>query len=109
MKLEMKTLHHNGTWELVPLPPNKKTVCCKWVHMVKFPPDGSIEQLKAHLVAKGYTQTYCFDYDETFSPVAKISFVYIFFFLWLLILIAHCFNWMPKMPFYMGICVRQFI
>jgi hypothetical protein len=24
MKLEMKVLHHNGTWELVPLPPNRR-------------------------------------------------------------------------------------
>ena len=43
MELEMKALHHNGTWELVPLPPNKKTVGCEWVYTVKFHPDGSIE------------------------------------------------------------------
>jgi hypothetical protein len=55
MELEMKALHHNGTWELVPLQPNKKTVGCKWVYTVKFHPDGSVEQLKARLVAKGYT------------------------------------------------------
>jgi hypothetical protein len=58
MELEMKALHHNGTWELVPLPSTKKTIGCKWVYMVKFNPDGSVEPLKARLVAKGYTQTY---------------------------------------------------
>jgi len=37
-------------------------------------PDGSIERLKACLVAKGYTQTYGTNYAET-SPIAKISYV----------------------------------
>ena len=71
----MSALFENATWYLVTRPLRKTTVGCCWVYTVKYLPDGSIEHLKAHLVAKGYTQTYGVDYVETFSLVAKISFV----------------------------------
>ena len=75
MEAEMSALFENATWYLVTCPLGKTTVGCCWVYTVKYLPDGSIEHLKAHLVAKGYTQTYGVDYAETFSLVAKISFV----------------------------------
>jgi hypothetical protein len=106
MELEIKDLHQNGTWELVPLLPAKKIAGCKWVYTVKFNPNGLVERLKARLVAKGYIQTYGFDFDETFSLVAKISSVCF------LISLAANLNWPLfqldiKNAFYMRKFVRR--
>jgi len=55
------------------VPSGKKAVSCKWVFTVKQNQEGKVERYKARLVARGYSQTYGIDYDETFAPVAKMS------------------------------------
>ena len=73
MDEEMAALYGNESWDLVPLPKDKKTIGCKWVYKVKHNSDGSISRYKARLVAKGYAQTHGIDYEEKFSPVAKMA------------------------------------
>ena len=55
MVVEMQALESSDTWELVPLPPGKQTVSCRWVYAIKVRPNGEVDRLKARLVAKGYT------------------------------------------------------
>ncbi|GJZ90140.1 retrotransposon protein, putative, ty1-copia subclass [Tanacetum coccineum] len=72
MNVEMQSMKDNKVWDLVNLPPNGKTVGRKWLFKKKTDIDGAVHTYKACLVAKGFTQTYEVDYEETFSLVADI-------------------------------------
>ena len=73
MEEELDALSKNHTWDLGTLPPRKSMVGCKWIYKVKTHSNGCIECYKTHLVAKGFTQKYKIDYEETFALVACIS------------------------------------
>ncbi|KAL8144668.1 hypothetical protein AgCh_003023 [Apium graveolens] len=73
MNTELAALEANHTWEIVPLPPHKKVVGCKWLYKVKYLPDGKIDRYKARLVAKWFTKTEGLDFFDTFAPVAKMT------------------------------------
>jgi hypothetical protein len=71
MEAKFHALQARNTWTLVPKPPGQNVISCKWVFRVKENSDGSIDKLKAQLVARSFTQQYGIDYMETFSPVVK--------------------------------------
>ena len=54
---EMKALQKHSTCEMVELPQENKIVGCKWMFLVKYKSDETIDGYKTKLVAKGYTQT----------------------------------------------------
>lgn len=68
----IKALAANNTWDVVDLPYGKTPIGCKWVFKIKLKSTSEIEIYKARLLAKGYTQQYEIDFQETFSPIVKM-------------------------------------
>ena len=68
MNDEIKSLHERKVWELVDLPKGCRTIKGRWVFAVKS--DG---RKKARFVAKGFTQIFRIDHEETFSPVTRFK------------------------------------
>lgn len=72
MNDEMTALGENDTFKLTTLPQDRKAVGGRWVYAIKRGPNGE-EQYKARYVAKGYSQIPGVDFQETFSPTARIT------------------------------------
>ncbi|CAM8880256.1 unnamed protein product [Rhodiola kirilowii] len=72
MHKELNALQATYTWEITDLPPGKNHVSSKWVYRIKMKSDGSIEQYKARLVARGFSQQEGLHYHETCAHVVKM-------------------------------------
>jgi len=76
---ETGALERNETWKIVKRRKYKKAMNCRWIYTVKYQSNGTVDRYKTRLVAKGYTQTYGIDYEETLVLVAKMNTVRIIF------------------------------
>ena len=54
------------------LPKGVKSIVVKWVFKIKLNEDGTVEKLKARLVATGYVKHHGMDYTKVFAPVARL-------------------------------------
>ena len=73
MEEELESMRKNQVWDSVNLSSNKKTIGNKWVLKIKWKVDGSIENYKARLVVKGYTQQEGIANEETIYPVVRFA------------------------------------
>jgi hypothetical protein len=58
---------------LTEFPKDKNPIGCKWICKPKFKVDGSINNYKSKLVAKGYSQKEGINYAKKFALVAKLN------------------------------------
>lgn len=71
IKEEYDASIENDTWEIVPCPPDRKPIECRWVFTIKPAPNGVPPRYKARLVAKGFSQRPGIDFDETYAAVVS--------------------------------------
>ena len=73
IQAELTALVANGTWDVVVPPEGANVVTSRWVFKAKMHIDGSLEKLKARLVARGFSQVWGVDYTDTFAPTFKFD------------------------------------
>ncbi|GKE75610.1 putative ribonuclease H-like domain-containing protein, partial [Tanacetum coccineum] len=78
MQEELLQLKLQQVWILVDLPHGKKAIRTKWVFKNKKDERGIVIRNKARLVAQGYRQEKCIDYEEVFALVARIEAIRLF-------------------------------
>nr|GEV03054.1 hypothetical protein [Tanacetum cinerariifolium] len=91
----------------VDLPPNSKTVGHKWLFKKKIDMDRAVHTYKAHLVAKGFTQTPGIDYEETSSLVADIRAIRILIAIYAFMTMRFG-KWMSKLPSLMEFSMKRY-
>jgi hypothetical protein len=72
MQEELNNFNRNEVWHLIKRP-KENVVGTKWVFRNKQDEHGVVTRNKVRLLAKGYSQVECLDFDETFATVARLE------------------------------------
>lgn len=72
-EVEIDALTLNNTWTLVKRTPGMQVINSKWVFNLKWKEDGTVEQYKACLVARGDCQVKGVNFDKVYAPVVRFA------------------------------------
>ncbi|GJV03367.1 retrovirus-related pol polyprotein from transposon TNT 1-94 [Tanacetum coccineum] len=78
MQDEIHEFDRLDIWKLVPPPDCATIIALKWIYKVKLDEYGNVLKNKARLVTKGYLQEEGLDFEESFTPVARLEAIRIF-------------------------------
>jgi hypothetical protein len=73
MRDEIASIKENRTWELTELPNRHHAIGLRWVFKQKKDESGAVIKYKVWLVAKGYGQQAGVDFEEVFTPLARME------------------------------------
>jgi hypothetical protein len=73
MHEKLENFERNQVWELVDPPRGCKPIGTKWVWKNKEGEKGELVRNRSMLVSQGFSQKEGIDYEETFSPVARLE------------------------------------
>ncbi|GJT25803.1 retrovirus-related pol polyprotein from transposon TNT 1-94 [Tanacetum coccineum] len=78
MQKELNEFERLEVWELVPCPDSVMIITLKCINKVKLDELGGVLKNKARLVARGYHREEGIDFEEYFTPVARLKAIRIF-------------------------------
>ncbi|GJV86480.1 retrovirus-related pol polyprotein from transposon TNT 1-94 [Tanacetum coccineum] len=78
MQEEIHEFERLQVWELVPCPDKVMLIKLKWIYKVKTDKFGGVLKNKVRLVAQGFRHEEGINFEESFSPVARIEAILIF-------------------------------
>jgi hypothetical protein len=73
MKSEMDAVERNRTWELADLPRRHRAITLKWVFKLKRDKASATVKYKACLMARGFSQQEGINFDDAFTPMARME------------------------------------
>ena len=71
MQEELDQFERNQVWHLVSRSHDRPTTGTKWIFRNTLDESDNVVRNKARLVAHGYTQIECINFEKTFAPIAR--------------------------------------